>query len=119
METILAKQTKTTPEIVFNNIDNKLTIKGNSFPIESELFWSMIIHQVKNFDQVDVVEIDLEYINTNSIVYIFKIIELTSSIINWVYEEYDEDMYDLGKMIKTLSKNKFNFMTKFEFEFDN
>lgn len=116
METTLAKQTKTTPEIVFNNIDNKLTVKGNSFPVESELFWSMIINQIKNFDQVDVIEIDLEYINTNSIVYILNIIKLNTSIINWTYEKYDEDMYELGKMFKKLSKNQFNFISKLEFD---
>ena len=81
METIISEKTKTTPKVVYNQYSGEILIKGKSIPFDSDLFWSMVIHQIKNLkDKVIKIKIDLHYINTNSIIYIYKLLKTNPKI---------------------------------------
>lgn len=114
MKTTISKETKTTPSVVFNHSNNTLTISGKSIPFEPELFWSLIINQIKNIKKLKIIEFNLEYINTNSIPFIIKLIKTSEFDIHWMCDESDIDLCELGEILKTLTKN--NFIV---FEFEN
>lgn len=109
MKTTISEETKTTPSIVLDNINNTLTIKGKSIPFEPELFWSFIINQTKKYE-IKTIEFKLDYVNTNSISYLVKLINSKQINVIWVYEDLDEDMYELGKDLKSLSDSLFEFI---------
>lgn len=103
MTTTIAKQTESTPSIIFNPETNTITIKGKSIPFEPETFWPANIHQIKNIKKPFTIEINLEYVNTNSIPYLAKIAAIENTRIIWICDQYDEDMIELGETIEYLS----------------
>lgn len=109
MKTIITKETNATPSVIFNQLTNTLSIEGKLIPFDSEMYWSLVNHQLKNL-KVNSVEFNLEYINTNSIIQIVKFLTTNTFNVIWNYEKYDEDMYDLGLNLEKISKNKFKFL---------
>ena len=99
-----------TPTVNFNAEAGILELKGRSIPENSIEFYKPIFEWVENYGgnpksdtQVNVV---LEYFNTSSskcILDFFKKLETlnnggkTNVIINWHYEEDDEDMLEAGE----------------------
>lgn len=114
METIISKQTETTPKVVYNEYNNEILIKGKSIPFDSDLFWSMVIHQIKNLqdkNNISKIKIDLHYINTNSIIYLYKLLNMNDKcLIEWFFEEGDDDMCELGEYLSFLCKKDFIFL---------
>lgn len=109
MKTTLTKQTDTTPTISYNSVNNLLTIKGKSIPFEPEMYWSLVKFQIKNL-KIDQIEVKLEYINTNSIPYLIEILNTTNGVVTWIYDESDDDMYELGKDLKMITKKTSSFI---------
>lgn len=105
---VLSNQTKSTPGIVLKN--DVLNISGDSYPFEAELFWSLIIHEVKSFKDV-ILEIDLNYINSNSIQYLTILSRLNNvGQVIWFYS--DEDDLDIAKTIESISGQKFEMIQR-------
>lgn len=107
MKTIIVEETNTTPSIILDNNDKSIMIKGKTIPFEPELFWTLVIHQIKNIKGLKEIIINLEYINTKSISFIIKLINIMDLNIVWLYDESDVDSYELGNILKTLTKNNF------------
>lgn len=100
--------TKTTPEITICN--NKVFITGNSYPIEAERFWPVLIHELNKI-QNSVIEVDLNHINTNSIYYLTAL--LNSNNVNrilWLCE--DESDEEVAIDVKSICGNKMEILHK-------
>lgn len=98
-----------TPTIEFNSGTGNLLIRGRSIPENSIEFYKSLIEALESYkdnSQANTkVDIQLEYFNTSSskcILDVFKKLEAINSgnsevVINWYYEEDDEDMLEAGE----------------------
>ena len=98
-----------TPTIEFNSGNGYLLIKGRSIPENSIEFYKSLIESLEEYNnspqENTKVDIQLEYFNTSSskcILDVFKKLEAINAgnrevIINWYYEEDDEDMLEAGE----------------------
>ena len=98
-----------TPTIEFNSGTGYLLIRGRSIPENSIEFYKPLIEALEDYNNNSQsntkVDIQLEYFNTSSskcILDVFKKLEAINSgssevIINWYYEEDDEDMLEAGE----------------------
>ena len=98
-----------TPTIEFNSGSGYLLIRGRSIPENSIEFYKPLIEALEAYNNDSQsntkVDIQLEYFNTSSskcILDVFKKLEAINSgssevVINWYYEEDDEDMLEAGE----------------------
>lgn len=109
MEIISIEGTPKTPKIKFDPSTGYLEIKGRSIPENSIEFYKPLLAALDKYatspKPVTNVNVQLEYFNTSSskcILDLFKKLESinnngSSVIINWHYEEDDEDMLEAGE----------------------
>lgn len=109
MEALVIEGSPKTPTIEFNPSNGNLLIKGRSIPENSIEFYKPLIEILDAYNQNSQtntkVDIQLEYFNTSSskcILDVFKKLEAINSgnsevLINWYYEEDDEDMLEAGE----------------------
>lgn len=109
MEAISIEGTPKTPTVNFDTEKGFLEIKGRSIPENSIEFYKPIVDLLEKYatkPQADTnVNIQLEYFNTSSskcILDVFKKLETINKngskvMINWYYEEDDEDMLEAGE----------------------
>jgi len=109
-------ETNDSPSIIFDEEKRTLSISGNSYPENCEL----IYEPIKAFlDSYNIEENNMlnfyfyfNLINSTSTVYVAQIIvkvaelaqEGLSVFIRWKYDEYDEEMLDLGEKLSSISK---------------
>ncbi|MGB0882416.1 MAG: DUF1987 domain-containing protein [Vicingaceae bacterium] len=98
-----------TPTIEFDSGNGYLLIRGRSIPENSIEFYKSLIEALEAYNEspqsTTKVDIQLEYFNTSSskcILDVFKKLEVINSgnsdvVINWHYEEDDEDMLEAGE----------------------
>ena len=103
-----------TPTIEFNSGSGYLLIKGRSIPENSIEFYKPLIEALEAYNnrpqENTKVDIQLEYFNTSSskcILDVFKRLEKINAgdsevVINWHYEEDDEDMLEAGEDYQTI-----------------
>jgi hypothetical protein len=109
MKTIQIEGTPKTPTINFDASTGVLELKGRSIPENSIEFYKPIVDWLDeyalNANAQTNVNVQLEYFNTSSskcILDVFKKLEAISKngnkiVINWHYEEDDEDMLEAGE----------------------
>ena len=109
MEKINIESTPKTPSISFDFEKGFLEIKGRSIPENSIEFYKPIVESLEKYGAkpqgVTTVNIQLEYFNTSSskcILDVFKKLESIHKngnqlVINWYYEQDDEDMLEAGE----------------------
>jgi len=107
MENINIDGTPKTPTIHFNKESGVLEIKGRSIPENSIEFYKPMLDWIEAYAKSPKgdtqVNIKLEYFNTSSskcILDVFKKLETvtgTKMVINWFYEQDDEDMLEAGE----------------------
>lgn len=109
METISIEGTPKTPTITFDTNKGFLEIKGRSIPENSIEFYKPLVDWLEKYatkpQAATNVNIQLEYFNTSSskcILDVFKKLEAINKsgsqvVINWFYEEDDEDMLEAGE----------------------
>ncbi len=109
METILIEGTPKTPTVTFETGKGFLEIKGRSIPENSIEFYKPLVDLLEKYaakpEAATNVNIQLEYFNTSSskcILDVFKKLEAINKsgskvLINWYYEEDDEDMLEAGE----------------------
>jgi len=106
MEDIRIEGSPKTPTVKFSAGTGFLEIKGRSIPENSIEFYKPLIdwieHYAKSPQESTSVNIQLEYFNTSSskcILDVFKRLETINKevLINWYYEEDDEDMLEAGE----------------------
>jgi len=118
------KETATTPNINFDPVSGILKIEGRSIPENVIDFYHPVLRWIDDYGKApnDQTEIHLkfEYFNTSSSKRIFDIMKKLEKIaidtnqkviINWYYEEDDEDIYFAGNDYKALiSRVEFNLI---------
>ena len=104
--------TKRTPWIILE--PGKIFIMGRSIPENPNDFYrpvqEWISKYVKNYPDKSKIVLGFEYINTSSIKWIFTILRELSEMKNivenasvtWYYERGDEDMCELGFILRSL-----------------
>ncbi len=109
MEAISIEGTPKTPTVNFDTEKGFLEIKGRSIPENSIEFYKPIVDLLERYatkpQPTTNVNIQLEYFNTSSskcILDVFKKLEGINKngskvVINWYYEEDDEDMLEAGE----------------------
>ena len=122
MDPIIIEGTPKTPTVNFDAATGKIEIKGRSIPENSIEFYKPLVDWLEAYGAAaqanTVVNIQLEYFNTSSskcILDIFKKLENIAKagsevIINWYYEEDDEDMLEAGEDYQSIIKVPFKMI---------
>ena len=109
MENIKLEGSPKTPTVDFNSEAGNLELRGRSIPENSIEFYKPLLEWIESYGSTPQaktnVDIKLEYFNTSSskcILDVFKKLESVHAggnemIINWYYEEDDEDMLEAGE----------------------
>ena len=122
MKNIEIEGSSKTPEINFSADTGVIEIKGRSIPENSIEFYKPMIDWLEEYatapQSKTVVNIQLEYFNTSSskcILDVFKKLEVISKnehevIVNWYYEEDDEDMLEAGEDYQSIIRIPFKMI---------
>jgi hypothetical protein len=122
MELINIEGTPKTPTVSMNPSTGVIEIKGRSIPENSIEFYKPIVDWLEEYYAgpavKTVVNVQLEYFNTSSskcILDVFKKLENLKKnqkdvIINWFYEEDDEDMLEAGEDYESIIKVPFKMI---------
>lgn len=107
MENISLEGSPKTPTVKFDSGAGIIELSGRSIPENSIEFYKPLLEWIEKYGAgpkpKTEVNIKLEYFNTSSskcILDVFKKLETvknTDMIINWYYEEDDEDMLEAGE----------------------
>jgi len=122
MENILLDSSAKTPAINFNANSGVLLLKGRSIPENSIEFYKPLNEWLDNYGQKPcndtVVDIKLEYFNTSSSKCILDLLKRLEKIngsgsnvlINWYFEQDDEDMEEAGEDYQAIVKLPFKMV---------
>ena len=122
MESIALEGTPKTPTVNMDGATGIVEIKGRSIPENSIEFYRPIVEWLEEYSkepqQITTVNIQLEYFNTSSskcILDVFKKLEAIKKarnevIINWYYEEDDEDMLEAGEDYESIIRIPFKMI---------
>jgi hypothetical protein len=122
MESLSIEGTNKTPSVNLNPETGVIEIKGRSIPENSIEFYRPIVEWLdqyaKNPNKKTIVNVQLEYFNTSSskcILDIFKKLESLKKarnevVINWYYEEDDEDMLESGEDYESIIRVPFKMI---------
>tara|TARA_B100001245_G_C22827207_1_gene397926 strand:- start:271 stop:651 length:381 start_codon:yes stop_codon:yes gene_type:complete len=114
--------TKTSPFIMLDSENKKIELKGKSTPENAVQFYYPVINNIKKlFSEVTgeiQVHFALEYFNTSSSKCLFDMLKVLKAleehertiIVNWYYEEDDEDMIETGEDFEDLLGLTFNYI---------
>lgn len=95
-------------------------IMGRSIPDHPGEFYISVLEwlndYIKNYKGASIIDLGFEYINTSSTKYIFLFIKELAKIpgmranshVNWYYEKGDEDMRELGMILKSVVECPFS-----------
>jgi len=126
MKNLEIKRTNQTPEIILNAETGVFSFKGRSLPEDSAKFYQSVISWLdeyeNNLNKQTQVIFELDYFNTASAKAIFSTIIKFDKLfknghtikIDWLYDEDDEDMMELGKEYKELFKIDIELISKSE-----
>lgn len=122
MESISIEGTPKTPSVSFDASTGTIEIKGRSIPENSIEFYRPLVEWLEEYSKepqkLTTVNIQLEYFNTSSskcILDVFKKLEAIKKarnevIINWYYEEDDEDMLEAGEDYESIIRIPFKMI---------
>ncbi|HOF20362.1 MAG TPA: DUF1987 domain-containing protein [Bacteroidales bacterium] len=122
MEPIKIEGTPKTPTVKFDKSEGVFEIKGRSIPENSVEFYKPLVDWLDNYKEDPLpkteVNIRLEYFNTSSskcILDVFKKLEAIHKaknevVVNWYYEEDDEDMLEAGEDYESIIRVPFKMI---------
>lgn len=114
--------TSITPFCKLDLANNVLALKGRSSSFSSKEFYRPIIEKIDHAFNLGrdtlTANFEFEYFNTTSSKCIFQLLEKlakaktsgTNVIINWFYEEDDDDMKETGKDYEEILGLNFNYI---------
>lgn len=124
MERVVVESTKKTPDIILDP-EGLIQMTGRSIHEDPAKFFDPLVEWIQEYCEnpkdVTTVEIKLEYFNSGSAKYILSILQILTSVhadglrlvINWFYEEGDDDILERGEYYASILDINFNFI---EFE---
>ena len=116
MENINRSPSEDGPEIEFNNEKKLFKITGNSYPENCEKIFEPVKNFLNNYNIEDNKELNFHFhfnlINSTSTVYVAQIVVKVAELvkkglkvsIKWYYDQYDEELLDLGEKMASISK---------------
>jgi hypothetical protein len=122
MESIFIEGTLKTPMVKFDGKTGIVEIKGRSIPENSIEFYKPLVDWLEEYAKKPLdktqVNVQLEYFNTSSskcILDVFKKLEAIHKakhevVINWYYEEDDEDMLEAGEDYESIIRVPFKMI---------
>jgi hypothetical protein len=122
MDPIQIEGTPKTPTVNFDANAGKIEVKGRSIPENSIEFYKPLVDWLEQYSSSPKpkteVNIQLEYFNTSSskcILDVFKKLESIHKsghevLINWFYEEDDEDMLEAGEDYQSIIRIPFKMI---------
>jgi hypothetical protein len=122
MEPLNIEGTPKTPKISFDPAEGTIHIQGRSIPENSIEFYKPLVDWLDEYAKSPAphteVNIQLEYFNTSSskcILDVFKKLEAiyknkNDVVINWYYEEDDEDMLEAGEDYESIIRVPFKMI---------
>ena len=122
MDSISIEGTPKTPTVALDTGTGTVEIKGRSIPENSIEFYKPIVEWLEDYSKkpqkLTTVNIQLEYFNTSSskcILDVFKKLESIKKarnevVINWYYEEDDEDMLEAGEDYESIIRIPFKMI---------
>jgi hypothetical protein len=122
MESIALEGTPKTPTVNMDGATGIVEIKGRSIPENSIEFYRPLVEWLEDYSkepqELTTVNIQLEYFNTSSskcILDVFKKLEAIKKarnevVINWYYEEDDEDMLEAGEDYESIIRIPFKMI---------
>lgn len=122
METVFIEATIDSPSILMDFSNTLLKIEGASYPENSQNFYNPVIEWLNKLDSAAIPKLKCEffftYINSSSKKVVFELLQHLEKTqlrgitmgVKWRYEDYDEDMYDVGKEFSDLIKIPFEFI---------
>lgn len=120
MKELKIPPTKTSPEIILSP-DGRVKIKGRSIHENAAEFYSpvekWISEYIKNPADLTSVDMSLEYFNSASAKFFIHLLEKIKHVslknkkyvINWYYEEGDDDILERGEYFSSILDIPFNF----------
>ncbi len=108
MDTLNIKGTPETPEVLFDPARNRFELSGKSLPEDVKEFYNPLLKWLKSYadspNLSTTLKIKMDYFNTASSKMILELFEVLnemheagkSVLIEWYYQEDDEDMQDAG-----------------------
>jgi hypothetical protein len=121
MELVKLEGTKKTPEVTLDP-SGKIRLGGRSIPEDASKFYEDILAWVMQYSSspkdTTKVEIELEYFNSGSAKYVLQILRELSEIknsgkeliVNWYYEEGDDDILERGEYYASILNIDINFI---------
>lgn len=122
MENLLLDGSAKTPAVKFDFTNGSMELKGRSIPENSVEFYQPLNEWIDTYSSMPksqtIVDIKLEYFNTSSskcILDLFKKLESlngdkTEVIVNWYFEQDDEDMEEAGEDYQAIIGLPFNMI---------
>ena len=122
MENLHLPPSRLTPEIVFDLQEQTLLFKGRSSPENARDFYNPVFEIMDELLKSDIAKVtinfEFEYFNTSSSKCLFRILKTANDmyladkevIVNWHYDEDDEDMQESGEDLESLLDIEFNYI---------
>lgn len=127
MEPLHIHHTKITPSIIFNGTTGEFKITGRSIPADATVFYASADKWAEKFaasfeGKSMKVDIMLDHLNTGSVRSILTILSRflrmkpkgKEIIVNWHYEQEDEDIRDKGEEMALILEHPFMY-TSFKY----
>jgi hypothetical protein len=121
MESLYITPTLKTPEVNFNPSNGFLSIKGKSVPEDAAAFYDELLEWMQHYilvpSEETILTLDLEYFNISSskriLFLLYKLNDMFENgqtvRIKWMYNEEDEDMFEVGQDYAFMVKVPFDF----------
>jgi hypothetical protein len=112
-------ETRSTPYVIFS--DGVLTMGGRAIPEHPVKFFEELMSDINDYSQdpkeVTTANFHFEYVNSGAkraLVDILSLFEKINKkvIVNWYTREEDEDIYELGNELNSLTELTFSFKTE-------
>lgn len=120
--TLNIKETAVTPNVYFDSLNNCLKVEGRSIPMNAEKFWSPVLSwYIRNsvIHNEMSLSFHFDYLNSGSQQFILKLLKMVSESnskglvnvgqITWKFEDYDDDMFEMGQDFEFVSGLQFTF----------
>jgi hypothetical protein len=123
MQALNIEATKSSPKIKFEPEEQKLTIKGESYPEDSFSFYEEIFdlmeRAVDKYDEFEL-EIEVSYLNTSSTKSFMTLLDIAEQAhqegddiqVVWYYQEDNEHSYELALDFKSYLELPFDIIAK-------
>ncbi|MCP4345442.1 MAG: DUF1987 domain-containing protein [Desulfobacterales bacterium] len=126
MDNLIIEATKDSPDIRFDQKNNLLEIKGESFPENAADFYSPVFLWLEKYieqltDQDVTVNIELIYFNSSSSKILLDFFDMLDEAadtgkkitINWIYDEDDDESLEFGEEFQEdFNSVRFNMIQK-------